>query len=188
MIGKAFVDFLKYELVTNALGFAARMHAGQLRKYHGDPYILHPLRVADAFAAHELATGELVAVALLHDVMEDCGVSVGRLGFSFGIGVSIGVEALTNTSKLVFPRLLRAERKQMDRDRISKVVRPYKVLKLFDRLDNLRDLPEGEKFARVYVPESRALVEVLRDADPALAELVLAECDRHEIALGVKDA
>ena len=57
-------------LVRRAYVFAARWHAGQLRKT-GDPYIMHPLEVANIVAIHNLDAPSVCA-GLLHDTVEDC--------------------------------------------------------------------------------------------------------------------
>jgi hypothetical protein len=52
--------------------------------------------------------------------------------------------------------------------RIAAISPIAKHIKLIDRIDNLRDIPHGEGFLKVYIPESRLLLEVLRGTDPAL--------------------
>src|SRR5680860_1805815 len=61
------------DAIRNAYATAAAAHAGQMR-HTGDPYIVHPLAVAQTLAAYGLDTATIVA-ALLHDVVEDTDVS-----------------------------------------------------------------------------------------------------------------
>ena len=71
------------ELVTQAMIFAAQKHDGAVRKASRIPYIVHPMEAA-AIAASITDDQEILAAAVLHDVMEDCGVSYGELHARFG--------------------------------------------------------------------------------------------------------
>ena len=62
----------KLALVKEAYDFSAKAHEGQLR-LSGEPYIEHPLQVALTLAELQLDAGSLAA-ALLHDILENCGV------------------------------------------------------------------------------------------------------------------
>lgn len=160
-------------LILKAARYAASAHRGQMRKYgHSDrPYITHPARVAGRVAIASGATEEMVAAAWLHDVIEDCGVSEGELLVAFGNEVSKLVAQMTNPSKK-HPELNRARRKAMDLEHIAEVGREAKVIKLADRVDNLReslDDPETPPdFFKLYRAESRALIEALRGVDSDL--------------------
>ena len=155
-------------LIVKAAQFAAAKHAGQFRKYTNRPYITHPCRVAGRMAAHPLATEDLVAAAYLHGVLEDCAVSAAELCGQFNGFIAEKVVWMTNNSKLTGePRCVR---KLMDRDRIAGAPTEIKVLKLIDRIDNLRELDPGDSFASLYVLESTQLVDRIGDADPVLAD------------------
>lgn len=166
-------------LIPSAIRFAEFNHRGQVREVTGDPYIAHPIRVADMVSRHKLASEQLIAAAYLHDVVEDCGVSDVELMIRFGVAVSRYVQWMTNTSKLTHPQANRAERKRLDRERIAGAPCEVKVLKMCDRIDNLREIGCGD-FASLYAAESRALCEVLASADVALAVLLRAECEAVE--------
>jgi (p)ppGpp synthase/HD superfamily hydrolase len=163
-------------LIPKAAQFAAQCHKNQCRKYNGAPYITHPIRVAGRTATHELATDELVAAAFLHDVVEDCNISLGQIALMFGEKVASYVCELTNIPKEFRPDANRAERKRQDRERISTISREAKVVKLIDRIDNLREIDPNEGFAQKYADESMLLVEVLEDADPVLATELKRVC------------
>lgn len=157
-------------LVVGAARFAAVCHKDQKRKYTGKPYITHPIRVAGRVATHEVADDELVAAAFLHDVVEDCGVSLAAIDAMFGGRVSMYVGHLTNTSKST--GLPRSERKRLDRARISLIPRECKIVKLMDRIDNLGEIDLSDDFAPLYAKESLQLLEVLEGSDSLLeAEL-----------------
>lgn len=80
---------MKGIMLAKAIAFAARVHEGQ-RDKSGAPYIFHPVRVAAAFSDETLQT-----IAVLHDVIEDCGVTRYDLSREFSIVVADAVQALT---------------------------------------------------------------------------------------------
>jgi GTP pyrophosphokinase len=76
-----------------ALNLARRMHEGQLRKT-GEPYIIHPVRVCSYLNALKIDSDEILAVALLHDVIEDTDLSLSdlkKMGFSYTVERSVGL-------------------------------------------------------------------------------------------------
>lgn len=164
-------------LIVRAAQFANKAHAGQVRKYTGQPYITHPARVASMVCLHGIASDETVAAAWLHDVVEDCGVSLGEITTGFGLEVMRLVEELTNGSVLLGLKeqgVPRAERKRRDMDRLKHASQDAKVIKLMDRLDNLTEFAttDDQKFARLYADETDALLLVIGDADLELASAI----------------
>lgn len=164
--------------MTTARGFlvaaqAADWHAGQTRRYTGAPYIIHPLSVA---ALVEAAEGP-VEVALLHDVMEDCGVSLGHLREFVGWDIAEMVEYLTNPfTKTACPGLNRAQRNRMARERWARFsptrgegriedtwkFRDASLVKLADLLDNATSIKAHDaSFWPVYRQEALDWIEVL---------------------------
>lgn len=147
--------------------FAEKAHAGQLRKYTGVPYMTHPIRVAERVAELPDATQEMVAAAYLHDVVEDCGVTLQEIEVAFGFEVARIVDGLTNKTKGMTAS--RAERKRLDRLHLARQPKAVKLIKLIDRIDNLREMGGADDgFKTKYADESRLLAEVVGDADPAL--------------------
>jgi (p)ppGpp synthase/HD superfamily hydrolase len=142
----------------DVLELAQEAHAGQTRKYTGEPYLMHPLRVAALVGGYGPTC---VLVALLHDVLEDCpAISAMRIQAVAGLEVRCGVEALTNPSKGT--KFSRAERKKMDREHIATQPRDARIIKAYDRIDNLRDMGDAPAdFRRLYAHESEQLLEVL---------------------------
>ena len=140
--------------VERAHRFAARAHAGHLRA-SGDPYIEHPLAAAVSCADLELAAPVLQA-ALLHDVVEDCGVDPQQLETEFDSEVARLVDGVTKLGALSFPNpaaRIGAEEVQAENLRkmfiaMAEDVRVV-ILKLADRLHNMRTLdalaPEKQK-------------------------------------------
>jgi hypothetical protein len=157
------------DLENKALEFATKSHEGQFRKDGVTPYITHPIRVRNRASVHPKFTPEMGAAAFLHDVVEDCGVTVDQLRDQFGDKVAELVDHMTNRSKQT--GLPREQRKKIDRDRLALAPQDAKILKLFDRIDNLSDAATFQgSFRRLYANESLELVKILQDADPKLAE------------------
>ena len=70
---KGFAMGLGWVATVNALAYARELHDGQQRK-SGEPYIVHPLTMANHAIALGVHEDEIIATILLHDVCEDCGV------------------------------------------------------------------------------------------------------------------
>lgn len=158
-------DAVKY-FPGNALRLAIMAHDGQVRKYPVagvvEPYIVHPIRVAGLVQCKGMVA---IEAALLHDVIEDCDVTYDDLAFTFNVEVADLVRELTNTSK-ERKGFNRMQRKALDREHISKASPLAKTIKCADRYDNLRNIAWAPKdFAKTYLLESFALLEVLKDAD-----------------------
>src|SRR5690242_20527483 len=88
----------RVSLVADAYGFAERAHDGSFR-LSGEPYIQHPLEAAYTVADLQL-DASAVAAALLHDTMEDCGVTPAQLDKQFGPEITRLVEGTTKLSKM----------------------------------------------------------------------------------------
>ncbi|MEE9528937.1 MAG: HD domain-containing protein, partial [Dehalococcoidia bacterium] len=98
---QAYLPEEQVTLVEKAYNFALDAHLGQLRK-SGEPYLEHPVSVAMILAELQF-DGATLAAALLHDVLEDCGVSMGEIETNFGDEVARLVEGTTKLSKLAKP-------------------------------------------------------------------------------------
>src|SRR3989338_9812927 len=83
--------------IRAALAFAGAQHAGQFRKVNDHvPYLVHPVRVAVAVAdTFGIRNADVLTAALLHDVVEDCGVTVPTIQAQFGDHVAAMVAQLT---------------------------------------------------------------------------------------------
>lgn len=79
--------------VINAFNLAEKMHKGQFRK-SGDPYILHPVSVAYILEKLDFDTN-VISAGLLHDVVEDCGCTVGEIAENFNTTIAQIVDAVT---------------------------------------------------------------------------------------------
>ncbi|TFV87620.1 bifunctional (p)ppGpp synthetase/guanosine-3',5'-bis(diphosphate) 3'-pyrophosphohydrolase [Blastococcus sp. CT_GayMR16] len=124
-------------LLQRAYDVAEAAHAGQKRK-SGDPYITHPLAVATVLAGLGMDTTTLVA-ALLHDTVEDTGVTLETITTEFGSEVTHLVDGVTKIDKV---KLGDAAQAETIRKMIVAMARDPRVLviKLADRLHNMRTL------------------------------------------------
>jgi GTP diphosphokinase / guanosine-3',5'-bis(diphosphate) 3'-diphosphatase len=144
-------------LLGRAYAVADRWHAGQVRK-SGAPYITHPLAVAILLAQIGMDTTTLVA-ALLHDTVEDTGLTIGEVKAEFGAEVAVLVDGVTKLDGAKWGDHAEAEtfRKMILAASIDLRVL---VIKMADRVHNLRTLsfhPIREKRERI----ARASMELL---------------------------
>jgi len=138
------------EQVRQAYRFADEAHLGQLRS-SGEPYITHPIAVAAQCAEWKLDAQALMA-ALLHDAIEDCGVTKAELVERFGAAVAELVDGLTKLDKLQFNTREESQAESF-RKMLLAMARDVRVIliKLADRSHNMRtlsDLPRS-KWARI---------------------------------------
>ena len=145
---KRLIDLLKitgkkYDLekIQQAYDYAADLHAGQFRA-SGEPYISHPLAVAEIVAGLELDTDSICA-ALLHDTVEDCSdrTDLKEIQKLFGSDVALLVDGLT---KLVSLEIEDKEEQHIEnlRKMLLAMAKDVRVIfiKLCDRLHNMRTL------------------------------------------------
>jgi len=136
---RAYNPALDARQLFDAFSFADKAHAGQLRK-SGEPYIIHPLAVADIVADLELDMDSIIA-ALLHDTIEDTGTTHADIARRFGEPVAMLVEGVT---KLTRTRYVSKEEEQMENLRkmllaMAKDIRVI-LIKICDRLHNMRTM------------------------------------------------
>ncbi len=125
--------------ILEAFRFADEKHLGQIRK-SGEPYISHPLAVAEICAGWKL-DAQAVMAALLHDVVEDQGVTLDELIERFGAPVAAMVDGLSKLEKLQFKTHVDAQGENF-RKMLLAMARDVRVIliKLADRLHNMRTL------------------------------------------------
>lgn len=138
------------EQVRLAYRFADEAHLGQLRN-SGEPYITHPIAVAAQCAEWKLDAQALMA-ALLHDSLEDCGVTKIELIERFGSPVAELVDGLTKLDKLHF-NTREENQAESFRKMLLAMARDVRVIliKLADRTHNMRTLSDAprEKWTRI---------------------------------------
>lgn len=158
-------------MVLKAADAAARWHVHQRRKGAAkEPYINHLLEVATLVA--EATAGEdpnLVVAALLHDAIEDCEVPHTLIAEAFGTDVADLVAEVTDDKSLE-----KSERKERQIDNTHKKTDRAKLLKLADKISNLRALvsspaPDWSVRRRIeYIEWARKVVQHLRGVNAIL--------------------
>ena len=140
------------ELVRRAYLFSAQEHKGQVR-HSGEPYLVHPLEVADFLADMKL---DVVAICagLLHDVVEDTLVSTERIAELFGDEIAHVVEGVTKLGAIPFST---SEERQAEnlRKMLLAMVDDIRVIlvKLADRLHNMRTLQHLADDKRIKIAQ-----------------------------------
>ena len=159
-------------LEERAYTFAMAAHeaVGQVRKYTGEPYIVHPVEVASIVKAVPGATEEMIAAAYLHDVVEDTQVGIDTIIHLFGPVVADYVHQLTDPPK-VEGGPNRKARKALDRQRLADAPAEVQTIKLADLISNTSTIVQFDpSFAKVYLEEKRLLLEVMTKGDAGLHE------------------
>ena len=164
--------------------FARKAHGPQMRKFSPEPYIVHPIRVMELCSEYVQST-EILAAALLHDVLEDTKVSKKELlGFLSTVFDEVSsVKILGFVSDLTdlythekYPDWSRKKRKEYEAGRLSSVSAEAQTIKCADILDNCRDvLIQAPDFALKYLSEVKNLLSKMKKADPRLHTL----CDKQ---------
>jgi guanosine-3',5'-bis(diphosphate) 3'-pyrophosphohydrolase len=135
----SYLDPKEVDRIKRAYHFSEKCHLGQMRQ-SGDPYITHPLAVANILADMRMDSESLMA-GLLHDVIEDTGVTKGQISRRFGRTVA---ELVDGVSKL--GEIENASRAEQQAESFQKMTlamsRDIRVMlvKLADRLHNMRTL------------------------------------------------
>src|SRR5436309_118174 len=152
-------------LIIQAYEVARAAHEGQVRR-SGDPYIQHPLAVAKILA--ELGLDDItLSAALLHDAVEDTGVTLEEVGSEFGDDVAAIVDGVTKLDRVSFDSK-EAQQAATMRKMLVAMAKDIRVLliKLADRLHNMRTiaaLPEtkqrriAQETIDVYAPLAHRL-------------------------------
>jgi (p)ppGpp synthase/HD superfamily hydrolase len=154
-------------LIDFAYRYAKEAHGNQKRKYTGQPYITHPVAVANIVAT-VTTDCDMLAAALLHDVLEDTDRTYDDIrDAGFGFTVADLVLELTDVSKPEDGN--RATRKEIDRMHLATVSASAKTIKLADLIHNTESICRyDEGFARIFMKEKEALLAVLTEGDATL--------------------
>lgn len=149
------------QLFAEALEFALQAHTGQKRKGDGSSYITHPLQVMFYINKFKKSTNPwlLAIVAVLHDTVEDCNISIAEIAQRFGYNVASLVQELTldKSEYKVFGK------KQYLTMTILKMSSYALAIKLCDRLHNIEDMKTmDEKFISSYIAETKYILKGLK--------------------------
>ncbi|MGD0183976.1 MAG: HD domain-containing protein [Roseiarcus sp.] len=158
--------------LTRAYHFAALKHVNQRRKGEAaEPYVNHLTEVAELAARATEGNLEVVIAAVLHDAVEDVGVTAEELRSEFGAAVAALVMEVTDDKSLP-----KETRKRLQVEHAGHASWGARVIKLADKTSNLRALaaspPAGWSRERreEYVAWASRVVDRCRDANPWLAE------------------
>lgn len=166
------------------LNIAKHWHGDQKRKYSGEPYFTHLVRVAQIVENQGGDTNQVYA-ALLHDILEDTSMNVAGLQTELkGLGLSdVDVKDIVDLVigltdvyiKEDYPTLNRKTRKQLEAERLGKTSKRCQFIKCADLIDNGDDIVKHDKkFAKVYLKEKETL----------LLEMSSVEVEMEKIEIG----
>ncbi len=181
---QAAVEPASAELIERAYRFSDVAHAGQYRD-EGAPFIEHPVRVA-TILWQELGSRdvELTVAALLHDTVEDSECVTGELlDSAFGSRVA---SLVLDVTKEQVPEEKKPIRDREYLDRLPGLSPDARLLKLADRIDNLRSVlrsTEPGKAQRYLVVSQAEFLPLALQTDQVAARLVTEACDAIERAL-----
>ncbi len=138
------IPYANQQQILKALAVAKKNHQGQTRD-EGDPYVIHPIRLANSLIYNlEIKNSEMIAAALLHDVVEDTPVTIEEIEKEFGNKIKYFVQMMT-----------REKYKESKKEKCEKIMQSgeeIKLIKAVDYLDNLRSLrfrnDRGERWQR----------------------------------------
>lgn len=171
-------DGLGAAALLRAVEYAVGAHNGTYRKSRaGEPYVVHPLRVARVLAEQGYDDVALLQAAVLHDVVEDTGTPLSEIETVFGAEVALYVGQVSDNKELT-----QVERKRAQVEHISTISYGAAAIKLADAYDNLSDMirnspPRGwsvEKIQGYVVWKATVASKVARlypDLDKLLAPI-----------------
>ena len=160
-------------MLDKAVQFATKAHGSQVRKYHGTPYISHPLAVAEIVKSVP-HTEEMLMAAVLHDVVEETPVTIDEIKQEFGDTVAEIVYFLTDISKPEDGN--RAHRKQLDAEHNANGPAEAQTVKVADLIHNSSDIAAHDpRFWRTYKMEKLNTLNMLDKADETLKARAFAQ-------------
>jgi guanosine-3',5'-bis(diphosphate) 3'-pyrophosphohydrolase len=171
-------------LIIDALDFAAHTHRDQRRKgADATPYIARPIALARILSVEgSVEDPVVIAAALLHDTVEDCGVLPTHLAYRFGQPVADVVMELTDDKSLPKER-----RKELQVEHAASISDRAKLVKLADKIANVRDVGQNppadwsEDRRHEYANWAARVVAGLRGMHPVLEA---AFDDAHAFVVG----
>ncbi|MGI9643173.1 MAG: RelA/SpoT family protein [Acidimicrobiia bacterium] len=162
------------DLIRNAYAVASDLHAGQSRAT-GDPYIVHPIAVAEILAGYGM-DGATIAAALLHDTVEDTEFTMDQATDDFGPEVALLIDGVTKLDRIKFSsrELAQAATIRKMAVAMAKDIRVL-VIKLADRMHNIRTL------GPLPIEKQRRVAEETLDVYAPLAHRLGMQEIKHEM-------
>jgi len=175
------IDESDLKLILKALEFSARKHKNQRRKdVEASPYINHPISLADILCNEAHVTDvNVICGALLHDTVEDTETEPEELASEFGIEIKNIVMDVTDDKSL-----LKHERKQAQIDHAPHISEAAKLVKLADKISNLRDVstnpPPSWSLERrqEYFDWAKKVIDQIRGTHPQLESIFDDACSQ----------
>lgn len=156
-------------MIAKATLFADQAHDGQVRKFTGLPYISHTMEVMQIVRGVS-ADDDILAAAVLHDVIEDCGITYTDLAAEFNERVAYLVYQVTNTADESDGN--RDTRAYINRTILKDVSADAQTIKLADIISNVSGVDIALEcdpvWTRLYLEEKRELLKVLNKGDREL--------------------
>lgn len=174
------------EVLTYIREFADNAHGSQVRKYTGERYIGHPVRVMETVKQFNPEV-TVLAAALLHDVLEDTPIKAQGMELALltvleptqaNKTVQMVIELTDIFIKNDFPRLNRRTRKQREALRLSAISPEAQTIKYADIIDNVTDIVNQDAdFARVFVREAKEILTGMTAGNAILRQHAIALVD-----------
>ncbi len=158
---------------------ASELHGTQKRKYSGDPYVTHTIRVANIVKKYG-GDDAMVYAALLHDVLEDTPTTESDLISLLIKTKELNLGEVKDVVNLVkeltdvyttesYPNTNRRGRKELEALRLGKISPRAQTIKYADLLDNSEDILRNDpKFAEVYLKEKRDILKYMDSGNKSL--------------------
>jgi len=169
-------------IFVKAVAFASDKHRNQRRKdADSSPYINHPIALANVLANEgEITDASVLCAAVLHDTIEDTQTTEAELKQTFGEGITSIVLEVTDDKSLD-----KATRKQKQIEHAPHISREAKLVKLADKISNLRDIlssppsdwPAERK--KAYFDWASKVVDGVRGVHPGLEAVFDGLCSRY---------
>lgn len=177
------IDYsFKDPIVNQAVRYAANAHCEQFRKYTHEPYITHPIAVAKLVQS-VTCDENMIAAAVLHDTVEDTGVTMEDILNNFGTDIESLVWWLTKPDVVGN----RAYRNRYYQDHLALATGRAKTIKLADLIHNTESIVEHDpRFAKTYLREKASLLKVLKEGDKELWQRAFEMMQDGKYKLGIK--
>jgi|SRR5215203_2272001 len=175
-------------ILEKIAGFADQAHGDQQRKYVGERYIRHPLRVMKTCQDYGYSFSVLAA-AILHDVLEDTAVTPDEIRkflltlmneADANYTMSLVIELTDVYVKKDYPQMNRRRRKAKEANRLEKISAEAQTIKYSDIIDNAKGIVEhGVDFAPVFLHECNALLHKMKNGNKELRKKAIEVIEKE---------